>query len=115
MRGQALFLLAAACFQYVDGFFFQSNFLPTLGGKSKLLCQQRHKRDGYILSNVKCQSESVSGEASGLPTALNEEMVLLMALKQLKKDELSAGSKILVFGEFKLFSRKWARKMHIRV
>ncbi len=54
-----------------------------------------HFHRKQALFGLKCQSDSVAGEQ----TKMTDEMMLLMALKQLKQNELPEGSKVLVFGE----------------
>jgi hypothetical protein len=105
MRSLVLVLVAVAL-HGAESFFLQSAFIPSIRGISQLQNQQRltkhhvqNRGKSCSLVQVRCQSESISGgETTSVNPALNDEILLLMALKQLKKDELPSGSKVLVFG-----------------
>jgi hypothetical protein len=103
-----LFILFACCAMLpsLECFSLQASLIPSNRGNSQTFSSQRPRfslsatqsfrlsRRQQALSGLKCQSDSVD-------TKLTDEMVLLMALKQLKQNELPEGSKVLVFGELR--------------
>ena len=96
-------------FNIANGFSLRTSFVPAVrGGQVSLqrgparsIVSLPQRKSGF-LPYLSCQLEPVTGgdtsdSASGI--SLNEEALLLIALKQLKKNELPAGSKVLVCGE----------------
>jgi hypothetical protein len=106
MRNLLILFACYAILPSVECFSLQASFVPAVRGSQSFSSRRpllsvtknyRFSRHQQALSGLKSQSDSVVGGE----TKVTDEMMLLMALKQLKQNELPEGSKVLVFGELR--------------